>query len=59
MEIKLEDITVTLQSNHPKNPNIIQAEKAQQSRGRATHLTFLKKNHIERSMRQNTPAPNT
>ena len=59
MEIKLEEITVTLQSNHPKNPNMIQTAKAQQSKGRTTHLIFLKKNHIETIMRPNTPTPNT
>ena len=56
--MKLEDTTVTRQSNIPSSPIIEIAEKAQQSRGKRIQRIFLKIKLKVTTSRKKTPKPN-
>ncbi len=57
--MKFEDITVTFQPNNPSKPTIIRTEKKQLKRGMNTHNKLLKTNQSVKTIKINTPAPNT
>ena len=58
-EIKLEDMTVTSQSNIPNSPAVATTEKAQVSRGNTIHRTWRKMIHRVRMRKITTPTPKT
>ena len=57
--IKFEEITVTFQPINPNKPIIIITDVAQPNNGIITHLIFLKIIQSVRTMKINTPKPNT
>jgi hypothetical protein len=58
-DMKLDDITVTSQSNNPKIPIITVTEKPQHSIGNITHLIFLNEIISVKSIKIKTPIPKT
>ena len=57
--IKFEDITVTFQLKSPSKPIIIETEKKQLKSGKNTQRKLLKINQRVKTIKANTPAPNT
>ena len=57
--MKFDEITVTFHPINPNNPIIIITEVAQPNNGITTHFKFLKINHRVKTIKKNTPIPNT
>ena len=57
IEMKLEEITVTLQSINPKKPTITMTVMMQQLMGNTTHRFFLKNRLSIRTRKAMTPRP--
>ena len=57
--IKFDDITVTFQPTKPKKLIIIKTEKKQLNKGINTQIRFRKTNQRVKTIKRNTPRPNT